>query len=326
MFPILRHLTGPVLVCVFTLMALTGCAQTGLSRLDPGWAFFRMPVWSPDSQSIAYTRYENRGSGYDSASGEIYVMDIATRQQIQLTHNDVQDFNPTWSHDGQRLAYTREVNSYDAHIQSLVITNSLRILNLDGSGDKELFVCPYVCDTPSWSPSGNAIAFRMAPAKPETNSEADALPVEIYLINIDGTGLTRLTDGLSHAWGPRWSPDSRQITFWRYDKNPIRIIDLQTRVEKTIIIDNLEEARDPTWLPDNAGIVFSADRPDRSGRQLNLYRLDSGTVKPLFIDMDDADLLLNMEEPDWSPDGTKLVFSAYQSQLYVVDISVDELP
>jgi TolB protein len=49
---------------------------------------------------------------------------------------------------------------------------------------------------PSWSPDGQRIAF---------SSERDG-NLEIYVINIDGSGLTRLTDHPGDDSSPAWSP------------------------------------------------------------------------------------------------------------------------
>ena len=56
----------------------------------------------------------------------------------------------------------------------------------------------------AWSPDGEKIAFA---------SERDE-DAEIYVMNADGSGQTRLTDveGGDH-WPPTWSPEGDRITF-----------------------------------------------------------------------------------------------------------------
>ena len=48
------------------------------------------PRWSPDGRRIAFK--SSRGGSFN-----LYVMDADGSNQIRLTENSVQDYNPTWS-------------------------------------------------------------------------------------------------------------------------------------------------------------------------------------------------------------------------------------
>ncbi len=56
---------------------------------------------------------------------------------------------------------------------------------------------------PDWSPDGRRIAF---------DSDRDG-NFEVYAMNADGSGVTRLTVRDAHDVGPAWSPDGRRIAF-----------------------------------------------------------------------------------------------------------------
>jgi Periplasmic component of the Tol biopolymer transport system len=58
-------------------------------------------------------------------------------------------------------------------------------------------------EDPAWSPDGRRIAFQ---SKRDGN-------LEIYVINLDGTGLSRLTDHPAADGRPAWSPDGQWIAF-----------------------------------------------------------------------------------------------------------------
>ena len=64
-------------------------------------------------------------------------------------------------------------------------------------------------DDPAWSPDGSLIAFQ-SPPEPTEGVEQD-----IYTIHPDGSGLTKLTDGIGLGGSnhPSWSPDGSQIVF-----------------------------------------------------------------------------------------------------------------
>jgi TolB protein len=76
---------------------------TNVQRLtDGGYAV--SPSWSPNGELLAFAWRRNYGPGEPGAQ-DIYIMDIATRQWVQLTHESgVCDF-PTWSPDGRHIDY-----------------------------------------------------------------------------------------------------------------------------------------------------------------------------------------------------------------------------
>jgi Tol biopolymer transport system component len=57
--------------------------------------------------------------------------------------------------------------------------------------------------TPAWSHNGQRIVFASG-----GNSNQ-----QIYVMNIDGSGQTRLTNDAFNEWAPAWSPDDNKIVF-----------------------------------------------------------------------------------------------------------------
>jgi TolB protein len=76
---------------------------TNLQRMtDTGYAV--SPSWSPNGQLLALAWRRNYGPG-DPGGQDIYIMDVTTRQWVQLTHDSgVNDF-PSWSPDGRHIVY-----------------------------------------------------------------------------------------------------------------------------------------------------------------------------------------------------------------------------
>jgi TolB protein len=69
---------------------------------DQGYAV--SPAWSPNGLLLAFAWVRNYGPGVLGGS-DIYLMDIASRQIIQLTHDGGRNDFPSWSPDGRHVVF-----------------------------------------------------------------------------------------------------------------------------------------------------------------------------------------------------------------------------
>lgn len=154
------------------------------------------PAWSPDGTKIAFT--SSRDSYYNSAGEKvsimnIYMVDIDNLGQSQLTTNQAWDYSPSWSPNGERIAF-----------QSLRDRNNeIYVMASDGSAQLNLTKNSSSDTSPAWSPNGDKIAFV---------SDRDGNE-EIYIMDSNGSNQTRMTDHPAQDKSPAWSPDGRQIVF-----------------------------------------------------------------------------------------------------------------
>jgi Tol biopolymer transport system component len=159
----------------------------------------RDPSWSPDGETIAFTR----GEGPVSVFGSVYAVDT-DGSNLRVLVRDAQD--PAWSPDGSKIAFVRDLEAAVAvfDLKSKSITRVIRSKRVSAS-------------QPAWSPDGTRIVFVDMPrdARPDSLYDDADDYLEIYVVNVDGTGLRRLTRNTDIDWSPTWTPDGR-IIFERY--------------------------------------------------------------------------------------------------------------
>jgi TolB protein len=76
---------------------------SGIQRLTDG-GYASSPSWSPNGQFLAFAWNRKYGPGAPGGQ-DIYVMEIATKRWIQLTHDSGPCDFPSWSPDGRHIVY-----------------------------------------------------------------------------------------------------------------------------------------------------------------------------------------------------------------------------
>jgi uncharacterized repeat protein (TIGR01451 family) len=191
------------------------------------------PVWSPDGTMIAFQR-ETTGSSFTFF--EMYVMNADGSNVRRVSTNGEFNNRPTWSPDGSHIAFIgRDFAVYavgadgtgEARIlPSLGIANGLDwsadgtrftfykdnahvfVMDADGGNQRQLTFTEHTPDgdtrdtDPLWSHDGSKIVFTR-----RTDNDKN-----VFVVNIDGTGLTRLLNMPGIERG-QLSPDGTKLVY-----------------------------------------------------------------------------------------------------------------
>jgi len=145
-------------------------------------------MFMPDNQHIVLTLS-------DSGNAEIYLMNIKSKEQRQITKHYGIDVDPSIIADGTLLTF---LSNRDG---------TANVYTLDPRGiEKDVKRISYVGKfnaTPRFSPDGKEIVFV---------SWLDDV-FDIFRINSDGTGLVRLTKNFGSNEEPFYSPDGQFVVF-----------------------------------------------------------------------------------------------------------------
>jgi Tol biopolymer transport system component len=110
-----------------------------------------MPSVSPDGKWVAFAGQENHGQSYDQTKNSIWLVD-ETAVAHPLESTPAQGRAPSWSPDGQRLAF-------ESNRGSVLGLYAIFLINRDGTDLIQVTDSTLNADHPVWSPDGRRLAF-----------------------------------------------------------------------------------------------------------------------------------------------------------------------
>ena len=237
---------------------------------------------SPDGRRIVYA-----SRGLDGSS-QIYLLDAGGAER-RLTDLKGGAFEPTWSPDGRRIAF-----SGSRHVGS---DNDIYVMDADGGRVRRLLQTPRDDGHPDWSPDGSQIAFH-------ARYEDHGIPgSRIWVGSVHARTLTSVTSTRVPfgAADPAWSPQGRWLAFSRFDRRVSKAALWLMRPDGSHLhrIGRPDSAHkvleDPTWSPDGRSLAFERS----SGLEVGLIDTRSGRIHGLFHGA-------GATGPSWSADGILL--------------------
>ena len=314
----------------------------GERQLTQGRRDHIQPAWSPDGKRIAFVRgasatgklEPSEVDGYYFEGAELWSLELDSGEETKLFDNA---FNPSYSPDGQRMAFDAQL----AGGQRLWVSDTRGRNPRQVTSDSSEAVTH---TQPRWSPDGTKLVFR----------RIEKLKSDIAIAAVATQAVTRVTDDYIFDLDPTWSPDGRSIYFssyrggglnlWRVPVGPTgapagpaeqlttgagedvqptlhpdgrRLVfavrgihsDLwrlpvspetgrATGAPEPVLATSRVESRG-AYSPDGRRMAFNSDR---SG-EMNLWLRDENSGERRITSGPGGDY-----QPTWSPDGTMLVF------------------
>ena len=157
---------------------------------------FNSPIyslnWSPDGKKVVF---EALGLG---GKNDVFIADWNGENLINLTHSSEYEGQPIWSPDGKRIGYIGCISYVGCKFISFTTDGTDPVQLLSKLGD--------AASTAVWSPNGDQILFSGSIFEPFD---------QIYLSNLDGSNLIKLTNDETGHYSQIFSPDGDLIAFVR---------------------------------------------------------------------------------------------------------------
>lgn len=243
-----------------------------------------------------------------NGSFQLYITSPDGSSIARLSNARGESVSPVFSPDGRRIAFASDRDG----------TAQIYIMDADGSHVTRLTGPPGTSAYPAFSPDGTRIAFMSDPGGSMKiyGPKWAFLPllreaIQIYMMNVDGSNVTRLTNLPGANLFPTFSPDGTKIAFVSQSVDTADIIHVMNVDGSNVIrlTTTPEGSFSPTFSPDGRKIAFTSLRDD----QIYLVNADGTNVARL------ANLAEGANELAFSRDGTKIVFASSHGQIYVMN-------
>lgn len=221
-------------------------------------------------------------------SPDVYAMNPDGSGVTRLTSDPSGDGMASWSPDGKQIVFVSD--RHDANFE-------IYVMNADGTGVTRLTNSSGVDAYPSWSKDGKRIVFASNRAS-GVPDDPDLLHLDIFVMNADGSGVTRITNSSKAELMPSFSPDGKRIAFVREGATP-QITEIVTmNADGTGATEITSEGLfsiTPAWAPGGKQLAFS----NQDG--INVINADGSGLTTIVPGPD-------VYAPSWSDDGKLLVF------------------
>ncbi len=253
-------------------MNIDGTELTQLTFLERNDAY--SPSWSPNGKHIVFT------SSYlgTSAGPAVYLMnaDGTNFRPMKPSLDSTAAYfgkYPKWSPDGTMITFS-----------SGGLSNDIMVYNFESDSVIQLTSHPTYNSQPYWSPDSKQIVFQ---SRRDVNPEdSTRLGSDIYLMNIDGGSVQRLTETGS-SYTPVWHPEENTIVYKGYSaESTLMTVDVETK-EAMRLQEPFEEGVllwPMAWSSDGSQLLVQVS--DGSTYSFHILDIRSGVTTTIPLELE----------------------------------------
>ena len=260
---------------------------------------------APASDPVAAKTGAGKGStietvlltGTRNGNADIYAMNPDGSNIRRITTDTLADRSPSFAPGNRRIVWVR------------VSDKGSQLFTANPDGSKETPLTPLqpevAVNNPRYSPDGTKIAFEMT-ARDSAGPVKGAINTDIYVINADGSGLTRLTYETSEDRQPAWSPDGQTIAF-ASDRYVSGYMSIYAMTAGGLNVRNLigcdQNCLEPEYSPDGTKVAFASAAD-------GMIEVLTVVGAPSVVGVGPRPDAGASRHPTWSKDGSRVLFAS----------------